>query len=390
MLLSVDAKGVSQEEERTLAALHAAARAPMFGLYDIQVGQGMVGGSLLSVETAVRESAGIAVRILQGEPAGSIRKPPVAHGRPTFDWRELQRWGISEARLPAGSLVRFRQPGVWDQYRPYIVGTSALLLLQSALIAGLMVQRARRQRMELALRDSERRARLMADQNQDLAGRLIHAQEAERTRIARDLHDDVSQQIAGVGIMLSGLKRDLKAPRPHRDVQETVSVLQERTTSLADAVRHLSHELHPGVLEHAGLVSALSQHCAEVEKIHGLAITLSAQDDLDALDFDAALCLYRVTQEALTNIVRHAGARTARVELVRAQTGVDLRISDDGIGFITRERMGSGLGLRSIDERVRLARGEVRVESRPGEGTKVVVRIPAAAAPASTTSSAAS
>ena len=109
-LLSVDAKGVIQDEERTLAELHAVANAPMFGLYDIQLGRGIVGGSLLSVEDVVRDSASVAVRLLRGESPGSIRTPPHTHGQPTFDWRELQRWGISEARLPAGSIVQFRQP----------------------------------------------------------------------------------------------------------------------------------------------------------------------------------------------------------------------------------------------------------------------------------------
>ena len=214
------------------------------------------------------------------------------------------------------------------------------------------------------------------EQNQDLAGRLIHAQEEERARIARDLHDDVSQQIAGVGILLSSLKRTLKPAGPRPEADETMAALQERTARLADSIRHLSHELHPGVLKHTGLIAALQQHCAEVERHHHLALTLSASGDLDSLEFDAALCLYRVTQEALTNIVRHARARTIQVELARSERGVELRVTDDGIGFVAAERTRSGLGLRSIDERVRLARGSVSVDSRPGHGTQVVVLLP--------------
>ncbi len=101
--------------------------------------------------------------------------------------------------------------------------------MQSALIAGLVVQRIRRRRTELALRESEQRFRVTAEQNQDLSGRLINAQEEERTRIARDLHDDVSQQLAGVSIMLSGLKRKVGTPELQRDVEETVATLQSRT-----------------------------------------------------------------------------------------------------------------------------------------------------------------
>ena len=369
-LLSVDAKGVIQTEERTLAELHAVANAPIFGLYDIQLGNGIVGGSLLSVEDLVRASASVAVRILRGESPGSIKTPPQTHGQPVFDWRELKRWGISEARLPARSTLRFRQPSVWNQYKSYIVGAAVLVGLQSALIAGLVVQRIRRRRTELALRRSY-------EQNQDLAGRLIDAQEAERRRIARDLHDDLSQQLAGMGIMLSGLKRAVGQPSSRSEIDETVSTLQDRTSALSEAIRSLSHELHPSVMEHAGLVATLQRHCSDIARHHQLTVTFHAGDDLDSLSPDVALCLFRVTQEALTNAVRHAGARTISVTLRATTGGVELSVVDDGVGFVTSERAGTGLGLRSIDERVRLSRGTLRVQSQPGQGTNVLVRIPA-------------
>ena len=230
---------------------------------------------------------------------GAIKMPPQQHGTPQFDWRELQRWGISEARLPAGSVVLFRQPSVWVQYRSYIVGAALLVVLQSALIAGLVVQRTRRRRTELALRSS-------FEQNRDLAGRLINAQEDERRRIARDLHDDLSQQLASVGIMLSGVKRKVGKPGTGPEVDETLATLQERTTALARSVRDLSHELHPGVLQHAGLVDTLQRHCTDVERLHSVTVAFTADGDFDSLPPDLALCLFRVAQEALSNAVRHA------------------------------------------------------------------------------------
>ena len=341
----------------------------MFGLYDIQLGKGIVGGSLLSIETTMRNAASIAVRILRGESPGDIRMPPETHGVPTFDWRELQRWGISEARLPSESVIHFRQPSVWSQYKGYIVGAAALLGLQSALIAGLVFQRTRRRRAELALRQ-------LYEQNRDLAGRLIHAQEAERSRLARELHDDLSQQLAGVGIMLSALKRKVGRPDLQSDVDQTVSHLQERTSVLADSVRDLSHRLHPSVLEHAGLSATLQRHCADIERDHDLTVTFTSRDDVDSLNPDVALCLFRVAQEALSNVVRHARARRISVQLRTTTGGVELDVIDDGVGFVPRERAGSGLGLRSIEERVRLAGGSVKVESQPGQGTKMQVRIP--------------
>ena len=238
-----------------------------------------------------------------------------------------------------------------------------------------------RKKMEESLRDSEAALRQSYEQNQDLAGRLINAQEEERTRIARDLHDDVSQQLAGVGIMLSGLKRNLHRSGPGPEIDETLASLQDRTATLAHSLRHLSHELHPGVLKHAGLAAALREHCSEVQKHHGISVTFSARDDFEALAFDVGLCLYRVTQETLTNIVRHAKASAARVELNETDAGVELRVIDDGVGFVPTTGARSGLGLRSIDERVRLTGGQVSVESRPGLGTTVLVHIPVATTP---------
>jgi len=473
---------------------------PIYVVTDQLIDSGAVGGVVVSIENEARQLARLARRLAGGE---SLQPAP-ARGVPVpmFDWRQLRRWGIDERLLPAGSVVRFRIPSVWDQYGWYILGALAIVALQSALIAGLVVQGVRRRRMEHALRESEARFRLMADgapvmvwtakpdmatdfynstvleftglsmeqlvgdgwlarihpddleqsqrvyvpafeqrqpfsmeyrfrradgtyrwildtgvprygpdgsfagyigsalditerrkielslldnqaalrkayeENQDLAGRLIHAQEAERTRIARDLHDDLSQQLAGLAIMLSGLKRKVGQPDAQPEVNQTVTLLQGRTTVLAEAVRNLSHELHPSVLQHAGLVPALRRLCSEVEQHHRLSVTFSADDEAATLSPEVALCLFRVTQEALTNAVRHARASTIRVRLETTGDGVGLSVVDNGVGFVASERSRSGLGLRSIDERVRLTRGQVRLDSRPGQGTHLHVRIP--------------
>ena len=375
-LFSVDGAGVAQSQEAVLTQLHARANAPIFGLYDFQVGRGIVGGPLVPTIALAGRAAEVARRLLAGESPSTISTEPMHMTAPTYDWRELQRWGISEARLPPNSTVQFRQPSVWGQYRDYLVAAAVVFALQTALIAGLVIQRARRRRTELALRDSERRFRETAERNQDLAGRLINAQEEERSRIARDLHDDLSQQLAGVSMMLSDIDSEPGA-------SAAVQTLQDRVSALARNVRSLSHELHPSVLEHAGLVMTLRRHCAELAHHHRLEITFSAEDNLDALGADAALCLFRVAQEALTNVVRHSDAQRIGVQLTSTPEAVEMRVVDDGVGFVVSERTRSGLGLRSIDERVRLANGHVTVESLPGQGTTLTVRIPRAAVPPS-------
>ncbi len=372
-----DGHGSKFDDLTALDRVVAVANVPTYVWIDTSEGHGGVGGSVLSVERAAGAIADVALRVLKGESPETIPVREIDPNIAQFDWRQLQRWGISESRLPAGSLVRFRQPSLWDRYKLYVIGATSVVVLQTALIAGLIVQRARRRRAEVAVRESASALRQSYEQNRDLAGRLINAQEEERTRIARDLHDDLSQQLASVSIMLSGLKRKVGKPDSALEVEQTISALQDRAATAAEAVRTLSHELHPSVLEHAGLVSALRRHCAEVEAHHHVNVSFSGEaEDLETLKPDVALCLFRVTQEALTNAVRHARASAIRVEVTWTPEATDLRIIDDGIGFVPGEQAGSGLGLRSIDERVRLSRGAVTVESQIGQGTTLRVRIP--------------
>ena len=212
-----------------------------------------------------------------------------------------------------------------------------------------------RKRAETQLRENDAALRVSYERIQDLAGRLISAQEQERTRIARDLHDDINQQIAGLSIALSTARRRIH-DSDKAALEETLAALQQRTIALAEHVRHLSHELHPGVLQHVGLVGALKSHCAEFARQHGMDVTFDATGDLMTVEPEIALCLFRTAQEALTNIAKHAGARQTRVVLSRESGVLALSISDDGQGFdpLVMALGSGGLGLLSIEERARI------------------------------------
>jgi len=228
---------------------------------------------------------------------------------------------------------------------------------------------------EAALRHSHARTR-------SLAGRLITAQETERTRIARELHDDVSQRLASLAIGLSSLRRGLPAGCAQLD--DELQQYQDWAVEMADEIRNLSHELHPGVLRHAGLAAALKSVCCEVERKRGLAVSLDAPDQLEDVPPEIALCLYRVAQETLHNAAAHAEARHVLVSLTAHDDELELAVRDDGCGFdLAAARRRGGLGLLSIDERVRLVGGAVELSTAPGLGTTVSVRIPFAARTAS-------
>ena len=157
--LSVDANGVPYPENQTLQGLHAVTNAPIFGWHSNQLGQGIVGGSLIALEPIAQRAASVAVRILQGASPSDMMTPPQRAAEPIYDWRELQRWNIPEGRLPKGSIVRFRELSPWRRYFWYIVGVGSLCFVEAALILALQINRVRRVRAEQSTQDSQERFR---------------------------------------------------------------------------------------------------------------------------------------------------------------------------------------------------------------------------------------
>ena len=169
-LMSVDAAGVVHEGNTALARLHAVANAPIFSYDESFFGNEIVGGPLISVLEGSRQTAAVAIRILGGEKAGDIKVPPIGLAAPKFDWRQMQRWGISESRLPPGSEILFREPTAWEKYRWQIMLTAIALLLQTALIVGLLYEHRRRRTVEVEAR--QRMAQLAHLNRQSTAGEL--------------------------------------------------------------------------------------------------------------------------------------------------------------------------------------------------------------------------
>jgi signal transduction histidine kinase len=228
---------------------------------------------------------------------------------------------------------------------------------------------------ERALRESEERYRSMVEEQADLAGRLIIAQEEERKRLNHALHEDLNQQVAALAIGLGRLGRQL----PHVDlaVRNEITRLETKTTLLSERVSSLSHELHSSTLEHVGLVAALRLLCAEFTDRESVSVTMAVAGAITDVPAEIALCLYRVAQESLRNIAEHSGAKSAHLTLTETADALELRIADQGIGFDpikAKERR--GLGLISIEERIRLSHGSFEIESHPGSGTELKVSIP--------------
>ena len=614
-----DDQGKLLESADILPLIARTTSAPIYGMSGWQVGQGIVGGYVLTLEAKGNRAAEIALRIASG--ARPLDIPvEIAPTVPMFDWRQLRRWRISEESLPPGSIVQFRVNSLWEDYKWPAIALISVIIIQSGLIAGLIINRTLRKRAEEergraqveeaetrtrlagligsardaiisidqservvlfnaaaqemfgcaerdamgqpldrfiperfreahhqhvrafgetnatkgsmgsitgrradgeefpieasisqlelhgqkfytlilrdmteqhqaveALRESEERFRNMADtapvmiwvsgldkgciyvnqqwlaftgrtieeelgdgwaENvhsedgercyeiyttafdlrqpftmefrvrradgrfrwvldsgaprfspageflgyiglclditerkaakealQNLSGQLIRAREDECARIARELHDDVNQRMALVAVDLEQLGQN--PPNTPDQLRTELKGVRRQILETSKEIHQISHDLHPSKLEYLGLVAGLESLCEELHKRHGLKIEFIHEEVPDHLERDISLCLYRIVQECLSNVIRHSGAQAAKVELAGRGTEIRLRVSDSGIGFdIESQRLRKGLGLVSMRERLRLVGGSLSIDSRPSKGTHIDARVP--------------
>src|SRR5262249_26560958 len=225
--------------------------------------------------------------------------------------------------------------------------------------ARLAKQIARRQRVEEA--------------RTDLRRRLVRGQEEEHRRIARELHDDLTQRLAVLAIDAGRLEQ---MPGCGEGVAERARGMREQLAALSESVHSLSRQLHPSILDDLGLVDALRSECLSLGQRDGIAVKYHAQGVPSDLSRDMALCFYRVAQEALRNVAHHAQYPKASVRLVANERDLVLCVRDQGVGFDLAGRGKTGLGLESIRERARLIRARLTVRSRQGAGTRITLRAP--------------
>ena len=470
-----------------------AANAPVFVVDDVDLGNGTVGGNLLSWAATGRLAARMAVRVLNGENPQDIPVVKISNAY-MFDWRALRRWGFKESDLPPGSLVLYRQPTFWQIYKRYIIAGIFLLVAQALIIIGLLWQQTQRKRIQTelvlsnnSLRESEERFRLVAntapvliwmsgpdklrtyfnqpwleftgrsieaelgdgwaggvhpedqrncldaynsgfDQRRpfkmqyrlrrndgeyrwvfdigvarfnpdrsfagyigscidvterkmaeealaSLSGRLIDAQEEERKRIAREIHDDYTQRLAMLAMEVEELADQVgdspveAGPIFHR--------IWNQIGELGSDLHSLSHSLHSSTLESLGLVAGIKAFCKEFAEQQEIQVDFAHENIPRGVPADVALCLFRVTQEGLRNIKRHSGADRAELRLQCSGEKLHLSVADRGRGFDMNTRSSqSGIGIRSMEERLRSFGGQLEISSRPREGTTINAWLP--------------
>lgn len=229
---------------------------------------------------------------------------------------------------------------------------------------------------EAVLQASERELQQSREDLRALAGQLLTAQEEDRRRISRDLHDDVNQRLAMLSMDLRQMEKE--PPSDHEHLCETIRMISDRLTTVSDDVRQMAYRFHPSILDDLGLVKAVRRLVDEFSSRTGIKSTYVHQDPVTVLPGEVAICIYRVVQESLSNVSRHARASQVEVELICEDDLLSLSVRDNGVGFRSAQpaNMTGHLGLLSMKERVRLAKGTLEVDSTPLHGTCVRVEIP--------------
>jgi PAS domain S-box-containing protein len=231
----------------------------------------------------------------------------------------------------------------------------------------------RSRKVEESLRQQQVELEANRVELQELMAKLFTAQEEERRRIACDLHDDHCQRITALILETSSIEKLVRAAMP--SLKPRIGALKEKLSGILDDFRHLTHELHPRHLDTVSLASSMRAHIEEFTGYSGLQVEFNAHNVPAHLPMPITICLYRLLQESLGNIRKHAQATHVNVRLERDNTDLELSVSDDGTGFEYAENK-KGLGLTSMQERVRPLGGRVCIDSQPGRGTIIVVRIP--------------
>ncbi|MGA8732204.1 MAG: sensor histidine kinase [Terracidiphilus sp.] len=294
---------------------------------------------------------------------------------------------IYDTSLPQGFGSLFYLLSQESHSVTWAVAGFLVILVQALLIVGLLLQRAQTFHVAAPRSNADRPLARCSGPEQDrtqeatenIGGRLIEAQEEERSRIARDLHDDICQRLALLSMELEQVS--LESIDSNGWINPKVEEIRQHCSDIATDVQAISHQLHSSKLEYLGVVPALRSLCREFCQQHDVNVVFTDEDVPDFLPRDISLSLFRITQEALHNAQKHSGVNHFSVALRGTPDEIQLEISDKGVGFDVEEaERNEGLGLVSMQERVHLLHGLFAIDSKVNCGTRIRVCVPLVAA----------
>ena len=384
LTLGTDAQGGAYADEQVLAALHATANAPLFGAQSPLLGHGIVGGTMVAIGDLGRRTGDVAGRILNGEPPASLRVPPQSASQAMFDWRELRRWRIPESRLPDGSVVKFRAPSLWGEYKRTVLAAIGALLLQSLLIARLLYERRARQRAEI---DSRRNLVLAADANRR---ETISA-------LTSGIGHELGQPLSAIAANAEALHMMVTAKNAVPDATEEILADIQAEAVLATQII----ERHRTMLRSRQLDrKPIDLHSVIDESLALVGHDLRARQIEAMLDLSPTPCVIDgdlvLLEQVFVNLVRNAMDAMAETPLARRQitirsavkaADVEVSVGDNGTGlspevigtlftpFVTTKSNGLGIGL-TIAQRIVDAHGGTITGENLNGGATFTVRLP--------------
>ncbi|WP_457488980.1 ATP-binding protein [Tardiphaga sp. P5_C10] len=386
-LMSVDRAGVVHEGDLALRSLHAVANAPIFSYQEPFFSGETVGGPMHSIAETSNKTVNAAIRILGGEKPGDIKFEPIEFAAPKYDWRKMQRWGISERNLPPGSTILFREPDIWVQYRWQILLIASVILVQTGLISSLLHQRRRRRLAEVEAR--QRLAELAHVNRYSAAGELTTSIAHElnqplgsiltNTETAELLLKESSPDLAEVREILADIRRDDQ--RASEVIRRLRSVLKKTPFEIRDI------DLNDTVREAIGFVAALADRRGVVLKFAGVSGRLNVKGDPVQLQ-QVILNLIINGMDAISEADARAGA--VNVSTARLDQHAEIRIGDTGPGivtgdmkkifdpFFTTKPQGLGMGLAIARTIVEAHNGQISAVNQESGGALFIITIPIA------------
>jgi signal transduction histidine kinase len=386
-LMSVDSAGVAHEGDLALRNLHAVANAPIFSFQEAFFGRDTVGGPMHSIDDSSDKTVNATIRILGGETPSDIKTKPIGFASPKYDWREMQRWGISENNLPPGSEILFREPGMWERYSWQLSLIACVILIQGGLIGGLLHERRRRRLAEV---ESRQRLAELAHLNRYAAvGELT-------TSIAHE----ISQPLGSILTNAETAELMLKSSSPNLDeLREILVDIRRDDERASEVIRRLRSVLKktPFEMGYIDLNETVRQVIGFVTAVaHGRNIALKCGTTSADLNVKGdAVQLQQVFLNLIINsmdAISEAEAKEREVSVTTNLSGVsaEIRISDTGPGiatgdlknvfdpFFTTKPQGMGMGLAIVRTIVEMHRGQISAANQSSGGALFTIRLPIA------------
>ena len=384
-----DAQGGAYPAEQVVASLHAVANAPLFAAHSPYFGHGVVGGAMMDIDSLARRTADVANRILNGTPPASLRTPSQLRGRPMYDWRELNRWGIPEDRLPPGSVVQFREPGLWTAHRPTVLVALGALILQSLLIARLLYERRARHRAEL---ESRRNLALAADANRR------ETISALTSSIGHELGQPLSAILHNAQALQMLVSSNQATPDATEEIVADIEVEAIMAKQIIDRQREMlrSHQIEMLPIDLCSVIDGSLALVAHDIRARHINVVLDLPSTSLMIEGDQVLL-----QQALINLLKNAAdaladtPRAARRITIRAAANtndVQISVFDNGKGlpadlagmlftpFVTTKTDGLGIGLVIVQRIVAAHFGAISAQQNRDGGATFTITLPRNAA----------